>query len=125
VKIVAIYPEAGPPQAPSMSTDYHFHLYFEASGRESAAALRARLEAQPGFSVQTSALRDGPFGPHPLAQFRATVPASALEAALRWYMFNHDQHVVLIHPLSGDDLLDHTRHALWLGHPLVLDTSRL
>jgi aromatic ring-cleaving dioxygenase len=108
-----------------MSSDYHFHLYFEDSSRASAASLRARLEAQPGFQVQTGELRDGPFGPHPLAQFRATVPATALEAALRWYMVNHDEHAVLIHPLSGDDLLDHTRHALWLGGPLVLDTSRL
>jgi aromatic ring-cleaving dioxygenase len=105
--------------------DYHFHLYFDESSRESAVAFHARLEAQQAFPVQTGQLRDGPFGPHPVAQFRATVPASALEAALRWYMCNHGVHAVLIHPNSGDDLLDHTLHALWLGAALVLDASRL
>ena len=108
-----------------MINDYHFHLYFDDASRESAAELRARLDAQPGFPVQAGQLRDGPFGPHPVAQFRATVPASALEAALRWYMCNHGVHAVLIHPNSGDDLLDHTLHALWLGAALVLDTARL
>jgi DOPA 4,5-dioxygenase len=75
--------------------------------------------------VQAGPLRDDPVGPHPIAQFRAIVPAGALEAALRWYMVHHGVHAVLIHPNSGDDVLDHTLHALWLGDALELDTSRL
>jgi hypothetical protein len=32
---------------------------------------------------------------------------------------------VLLHPETGDDLLDHTAHAVWLGTPLELRLDRL
>jgi DOPA 4,5-dioxygenase len=124
-KIVAIHAHGWPVQAVPVISDYHFHLYFDEATRASAADIRARLERQAAFPVEAGPLRDGPVGPHPLAQFRATVPAGALEAALSWYMRHHGVHTVLVHPNSGDDLLDHTAHALWLGAAVVLDASRL
>ena len=32
-----------------------------------------------------------------------------------WLMLNRDGLDVLVHPLSGDSLADHTRFAMWLG----------
>ena len=43
-----------------------------------------------------------------------------------WLMLNRDGLDVLVHPLAGDSLADHTRFAMWLGQalPLRLDVLR-
>jgi DOPA 4,5-dioxygenase len=43
-----------------------------------------------------------------------------------WLMFNREELNVLIHPLTGDSVADHTRFAAWLGTalPLRLDVLR-
>ena len=40
-----------------------------------------------------------------------------------WLALNRDGLTVFIHPQTGDDLADHTEHAIWMGsiEPLVLD----
>ena len=38
---------------------------------------------------------------------------------------NHGSHSVLIHPQTGNDPIDHSTHALWLGAQLKLDFSKL
>ena len=42
-----------------------------------------------------------------------------------WLMEHLDGLSALIHPLSGDDLQDHTRHALWFGKQLELYLDKL
>ena len=42
-----------------------------------------------------------------------------------WLMLNRDRLSVLVHPLSGDSVADHTRFAMWLGSPLPLRTEVL
>ncbi len=37
-----------------------------------------------------------------------------------WLLLNRDGLDVLVHPLSGDSLADHTRFAMWLGQALPL-----
>lgn len=107
-------------------SEYHFHLYFNETTRASAATIRERLLGQRVFSVRPGPLRDLPIGPHRLPQFQAAVLPGALEAALGWYLLHRGEHTVLIHPVTEDELRDHTRDALWLGDaPVALDCSRL
>ena len=62
-------------------------------------------------------------GPHPIAQFEihflepsvAAVVAEIEESGLR----------ALVHPLTDDDLADHTSLGLWVGEPLALDLTVL
>jgi aromatic ring-cleaving dioxygenase len=108
-----------------MIRDYHFHVYFDEHSSAAAAALRRRLRQQRQFVVDTGPLRRQPMGPHPLPQFLAVVAPAALEPALRWLMLEHGQLVVLLHPNSGHELLDHTVRAFWLGTPVALDHRRL
>ena len=42
-----------------------------------------------------------------------------------WLMLNRGEHCVLVHPLTGDDYIDHAHHALWLGDKLTLDLESL
>ena len=42
-----------------------------------------------------------------------------------WLMLNHEGLDILIHPETGDDVIDHTDHALWLGEKLELNIEFL
>jgi DOPA 4,5-dioxygenase len=37
-----------------------------------------------------------------------------------WLMLNREGLNVLVHPLTGDSVADHTRFAAWLGTPVQL-----
>ncbi len=40
-------------------------------------------------------------------------------------MLNRGGLTILVHPETGDDLADHSDHAVWLGPSLTLDLSVL
>jgi DOPA 4,5-dioxygenase len=42
---------------------------------------------------------------------------------LPWLAFNRKGLVVFVHPDTGDDLADHTDHAIWMGAIWPLDLS--
>lgn len=101
---------------------YHAHIYFEDADRAAAAALRDDFGNDPAI-LFVGAMTDGAAGPHPIAQYEVHFPGrhrpvvvAAIEAAgLR----------ALVHPLTDDDLADHTRLAHWIGEPVALDVSVL
>lgn len=107
---------------------FHAHVYYDADERPTAAALRERLGGLRGADCEPRILyvgrmADGPVGPHPLPQFEIHFAARS-----------HDRIVAeleatglraLVHPLTDDDLADHTTHAHWIGEPLALDLTVL
>ena len=110
------------------NSPHHAHVYYTPEQRPAAEALRATFlawarngEVPPIAYV--GAMAEGPIGPHPQPQYElhfaaSAVPrvAAAIEAAgLR----------ALIHPLTDDDLADHTTLAHWIGEPLALDLTAL
>jgi aromatic ring-cleaving dioxygenase len=52
--------------------------------------------------------------------FQIAFPAEIFGAFVPWLMLNRDGLAVLVHPETGDDLTDHSTHAVWLGAPLPL-----
>ena len=104
---------------------YHAHIYYEPEQRGHAEALRQRLQAlmPRGEVLYVGEMRDHGVGPHPLPQFEIhfkkrhlpsvtpTLQASGLRA--------------LVHPLTDDDVADHTTLATWIGEPLALDLTTL
>lgn len=107
-----------------MSNDaqWHAHVYFIDADRATAAALRERFRAEPRV-LFTGRMVDEPVGPHPIPQYeihflepeRDTIVALIVASGLR----------ALVHPLTDDDLADHTTLGHWIGEPLNLDTSVL
>ena len=101
---------------------YHAHIYYSAEERARAEALREVFGSAPEI-LFVGSMTDRPVGPHPIPQFEvhflesareqvvATIDASGLRA--------------LVHPLTDDDLADHTRLAQWIGEPIELDESVL
>ncbi|HKS57789.1 MAG TPA: DOPA 4,5-dioxygenase family protein [Steroidobacteraceae bacterium] len=107
---------------------YHAHIYFEPRERAAADRLRQRLLDSIGLGqfaslVFVGELRDQPVGPHPKPQFEIHFREDVLPqvvALLRASGLN-----ALVHPLTDDDLADHTSLGQWLGEPLPLDLSVL
>lgn len=63
-------------------------------------------------------------GPHPTQFWEVDVCRPEIFVkVLSWFQLHHGPLSVLIHPQTGDDLLDHTERALWLGEKLTLLTD--
>ena len=104
-----------------LSEDFHFHLYFSAETRDSAIAIRDRLQSVADFEYDLPPVRERPVGPHPSPIWSIWVDRANFAAATLWMMHNHGQHSVLVHPNIDDGLEDHTDHAMWLGTPVPLN----
>ena len=110
------------------SAPYHAHIYYAPGERAIAAGLRDRLCAagpdDPLSAIRfVGALRDQKAGPHITSQFEIhfderllpAVEAELTRSGLR----------VLLHPLTLDDLGDHTYLGRWIGEPVELDLTVL
>lgn len=102
----------------------HAHVYYGPGERAAAETLHRRFlalkEAGDGPPILfVGALTKGPVGPHPLPQYELHFPARAIAAIQP--IIEESGLRALIHPLTDDDLADHTRLGLWIGAPLSLD----
>ena len=110
------------------SAPYHAHVYYSAAERPAAAALREKLRtAPPGDPMSglrfVGALRDRKAGPHITPQFEIHFDEDLLPAVEAELMRSGLR--ALIHPLTSDDLGDHTVLGRWIGEPVPLDLSVL
>jgi DOPA 4,5-dioxygenase len=102
---------------------WHAHIYYTDTQREAAAALRARFRSLGESILFVGRMMDEGVGPHPIPQYeihfreRAVPEITAIleSSGLR----------ALVHPLTDDDLADHTTHARWIGKPVDLDVTTL
>jgi aromatic ring-cleaving dioxygenase len=102
---------------------YHAHIYYSDEEAPAAEALRAEFAAGRPEVLFVGQMTDRGIGPHPIPQYEvhflegsrprviAAIEASGLRA--------------LVHPLTDDDVADHTTLAQWIGEPLELDISVL
>ena len=113
-------PTSAPPRDPASITHYHAHIYYDPNAtRDRAARLRERVAAV--FPAATlGCWHDALVGPHPQSMYQIAFPREMLAAFVPWLMLNRDGLTVLLHPETGDDLIDHTEHAVWYGAMLPL-----
>jgi DOPA 4,5-dioxygenase len=97
---------------------YHAHVYYLPETRAAAEAVRERLGAL--FPVRLGRWHDRPVGPHSRGMYQVVVGAADFARVVPWLMLNRRGLDVLVHPETGNDLADHTAHALWLGERLPL-----
>ena len=123
---IAVRPAAGAVERGG--APWHAHVYYLPEERHRADALRERFVGlrESGAEPQllfVGTLRDTQVGPHVVPQFEVhftsdlvpTVESLVRESGL----------TTLVHPLTVDDLADHTTLGRWLGTPLPLDLSTL
>ncbi len=62
-------------------------------------------------------------GPHPLPQYEVHFRTRSLDVVTA--AIEATGLTALVHPLTDDDLADHTIHARWIGEPVALDVTTL
>jgi aromatic ring-cleaving dioxygenase len=107
---------------------YHAHIYYALEQRAVAAALRLHLlELKASAAIPqllfVGELRDRKVGPHPVPQFEIHFTKEVLPVIVP--LIEASGLAALVHPLTDDDLADHTTLALWIGKPLDLDLTTL
>ncbi len=100
--------------------EYHAHVYYDpATTRAAAERLRQRVAAEFP-EAKLGRWHDALVGPHTRSMYQIAFPGRMLGALVPWLMLNRDGLTILLHPDTGDDLLDHTAHAAWFGAALPL-----
>ena len=107
---------------------WHAHVYYSDADRAAASGLRTQFVrmAEAGDDppvLFVGRMMDRPVGPHPLPQFEVHFRERSLEEIAA--LLEASGLRALVHPLTDDDLADHTVHARWIGAPLALDVTTL
>jgi aromatic ring-cleaving dioxygenase len=97
---------------------YHAHVYYAPETRVIAERVRAAIGDR--FDTRLGSWHDEPVGPHPVSMYQVAFEAEEFSTLVPWLMLNREGLDVLVHPLTGDSVADHTRCAAWLGTPLPL-----
>ena len=101
---------------------FHAHVYFSAEQRKAAEELKGQFEAAPSV-LFVGRMTEGKTGPHPIPQYEVHFRRSALADVQA--MIRASGLRALVHPLTDDDLADHTSLGEWFGEPLDLDLTTL
>lgn len=104
---------------------YHAHVYFSDSTYEKADSLRLKAHAHFRNRIRLSAMINRPIGPHPLPMFELDFNGVDYKEVVGWLETHRQGLDILIHPLSGEALADHTTLALFLGNRLDLNLDVL
>ena len=102
---------------------YHAHIYFTDDQRDAAEDLRTRFKAETDI-LFVGAMTTGKAGPHPIPQYEVHFLKSSLNEVVERIRVSGLR--ALVHPLTDDDLADHTSLGQWIGgEPLELDLTTL
>ena len=106
----------------SAGAPWHAHIYFTDAARAQAESLRERFRCDSRV-LFTGQMVNGPAGPHPIPQYEIHFLAPSRDAIVA--LIEASGLRALVHPLTNDDLADHTTLGHWIGEPLDLDTAVL
>ena len=102
---------------------FHAHVYFDAETITQATELCTK--ATQLFPVEMGRVHEKPVGPHPMWSCQLAFAPEVFGTLIPWLATSRDGLAVLVHPETGDDVKDHTDHAMWMGQVLELDISFL
>lgn len=111
-----------------LDAPYHAHIYYSEDQRSAAEALRDMLidgaksedELQILFVGQ---MTERGVGPHPMPQYEVHFRGQSLPGVIS--AITGAGLRALVHPLTDNDLADHTELARWIGEPVDLDLTVL
>ena len=97
---------------------YHAHVYFNKDTVEQARQLCETASKQ--FGAAMGRVHEKPVGPHPHWSCQLAFDAAQFDHLIPWLEAQRGGLNVLVHPVTGNHLEDHTTHASWLGEPARL-----
>lgn len=100
---------------------FHAHIYYNAHNLEEARALRTL--AGETFGISLGRLHERNVGPHLAWSCQLSVPKERFGEIIPWLALNRGSLDFFVHPVTGNDLIDHTQNVMWLGksYPLNLE----
>ena len=102
---------------------YHAHIYF---GPDTIAQARALCEAAAQrFDVAMGRVHEKPVGPHPDWSCQLAFKPPVFAELIPWLAMHRGGLVVFVHPISDNEVVDHTDRAMWMGAVRPLDLSVL
>ena len=107
----------------SSDAPYHAHIYYSDDDQPVASALRDRFAAGQPAVLFVGQMMDRGVGPHPIAQYEIHFRQQALDSVVG--AIEESGLRALVHPLTDDDVADHTTLGRWIGEPLELDLNVL
>lgn len=110
-------------RAPTEISEYHAHIYYDAASKSVAAELRQAVEKR--FRVRMGSWHDRPEGPHPAWSYQIAFAPEHFGELVPWLTLNRAGLTVFVHPVTGDDVADHSDHVIWLGQSAELDLDGL
>jgi aromatic ring-cleaving dioxygenase len=108
---------------PMKIDSFHAHVYFDSTTREVAGHVREGLGEH--FQVQLGRWHDQLVGPHTKPMYQVAFAVDQFDKVVPWLMLHREGLDILVHPNTGDAVVDHTDHALWLGEKLAVNLEPL
>ena len=110
----------------TLITGFHAHVYFGPESVDQANSLcqkAGQLFSGGTYLFTVGRMHHKPVGPHPCWSCQLAFAPELFGEVIPWLALNRDGLTVFIHSQTGDDLKDHTDHAIWMGtiEPLKLD----
>jgi DOPA 4,5-dioxygenase len=102
---------------------YHAHVYFDATTLPQARALCE--QAASLFKLKMGRVHERPVGPHPDWSCQLAFAPPVFGELIPWLALHRQGLVVFIHPVTGNDLVDHRDRAIWMGAIRPLELSGL
>jgi len=99
-------------------TDWHAHVYYDAATLEQASALCELADQQ--LPVTKGRVHKKPVGPHPMWSCQLSFVPKDFAQVIVWLNERRQGLTVFVHPNTGDALVDHRDHAIWLGDSVRL-----
>lgn len=111
-----------------LDAPYHAHIYYSDRQRPVAEELRDEFIQETGQEgdphiLFVGQMTDSPVGPHPMPQYEVHFRGRSLSAVISAITAAGLR--ALVHPLTDNDLADHTILAHWIGDPVELDLDLL
>ncbi len=103
---------------------YHVHVYFPLQQKEKAQSLNDLIRQQRQDVTQVFPLVCRLVGPHKMPMFELHAQ-SVSDELIAWLDSVRGEFSVLIHPVTEQELRDHTESAIWLGRELGVFEEKL
>ncbi|TBW58167.1 dioxygenase [Marinobacter halodurans] len=112
------------PKEPASIKGWHAHVYFNEQTLGEAEAL-CDLAAKRFPGLKQGRIHQRPVGPHPDWSCQLAFRAALFGDVISWLTLNRGGLTVFIHPITGQELIDHRDRAIWMGEIRPLDLSAL
>ena len=102
-------------------SNYHAHVYFDARTVDRARDICE--QASQLFGIEMGRVHEKPVGPHPRWSCQLKFGPEKAGDVIGWLATNREGLTIFTHPNTGDVLMDHTDHAIWMGEMPQLNLS--